>query len=165
MQCDRCGKNESVVHLTQIENNQMTTSHLCQGCAAATGVDTETSPEVAPLADFLAQMGKVMGDTTAATAACPSCGLTAAEFKRRGRLGCANCYAHFGNQLRSLLRKLHGGGRHRGKPYVPPDPQLADQAARLSHLRRGLARAVEAEDFERAATLRDQLRRLESDEA
>lgn len=160
MQCDRCGNKESVVHLTQIENNQMTTSHLCEDCAAAQGVDAGSGKEAAPLAEFLAGMGTSLGETFAG--ACPSCGLSAAEFKRKGRLGCAQCYAHFAGQLRPLLRKLHGGARHRGKPYVAPEQISSDDAARAEHLRRTLARAVEAEDYERAAALRDELRELDS---
>lgn len=162
MQCDRCGSKESVVHLTQIENNQMTTSHLCEDCAAAQGVEAGAGMEVAPLADFLAQMGKTVGESGFA-GACPSCGLSAGEFKRKGRLGCAQCYQHFASQLRPLLRKLHGGGRHRGKPYVAPEQLSASDAARADHLRRSLARAVDAEDYERAAALRDELRQLETD--
>lgn len=162
MQCDECGNSESVIHLTQIENNQMSTSHLCQACAAAKGLDTGATAETAPLADFLAQMGKVAGDVALPTGACPSCGLTSSEFKKRGRVGCAQCYAHFGSHLRRLLRKLHGATQHVGKVYLPPDSSEADHAPRAEHLRRSLARAVDAEDFEHAAALRDQIRRLEA---
>lgn len=162
MQCDECGKNESVIHLTQIENNQMSTSHLCQTCAAAKGLDTGAEAETAPLADFLAQMGKVAGEAALPSGSCPSCGLTSSEFKKRGRVGCAQCYAYYGTHLRRLLRKLHGATQHVGKVYVAPDRGQIDEASRLDHLRRNLERAIDAEDFEHAAALRDQIRRLET---
>ena len=162
MQCDQCGNSESVIHLTQVENNQMKMSHLCQQCAAAKGLDTEASAEAAPLADFLAQIGKAAGESVLPSGACPFCGLTPNEFKKRGRLGCAQCYVHFEPHLQRLLRKLHGGTQHAGKVYLAPNSVRASEASRLGHLRRSLERAVDAEDFERAASLRDQIRRLEA---
>lgn len=162
MLCENCGKNEAAIHLTQIQNNEMTTRHLCEVCAEAMGLSAGQSAN-APLADFIAQMGKsIAAETVAAAGTCPSCGLTLADFKKTGRLGCARCYSTFDTSLRGLLRKLHGGTQHSGKVYLPPDPTETDRTARVVSLRRSLARAVEAEDFERAAGLRDQIRRLEA---
>ena len=162
MRCDNCGKKEAAIHLTQIVNNEMSTHHLCEACAAAKGLETGNAPATAPLADFLAQMGKGSPATAATTAACPGCGLTLADFKRTGRLGCARCWSHFDGSLRGLLRKLHGSTQHIGKVYLPPDPTEMDRTARVVSLRRSLQRAVDEEDFERAASLRDQIRRLET---
>ena len=163
--CDRCGKNEAVINLTQIQNNEMSMRHLCEGCAQALGLETGTPapvPGAAPLADFLAQMGKgIASEPTAQGTTCPGCGLTLADFKRTGRLGCSRCWATFDASLRGLLRKLHGGTQHVGKVYLPPDPTEVDRTARVASLRRSLERAVTDEDFERAAALRDQIRRLE----
>jgi protein arginine kinase activator len=165
MQCDRCGKNPAVIHLTQIENNEMSTFHLCDACAAEKGLGTGATAETAPLTDFLAQMGKGLGGgAPSSVGACEFCELTLNDFKRTGRLGCPHCYAHFDQHLRGLLRKLHGGTQHVGKVYLPPDPRESDRTAKAAGLRRSLARAVEAEDFERAAALRDQIRRLEAAE-
>jgi protein arginine kinase activator len=163
--CDRCGKNEAAIHFTQIQNNETTTRHLCESCAAALGLDpgATATPATAPLADFLAQMGKaIAGESLSATGACPGCGLTLADFKRTGRLGCARCWAVFEPSLKGLLRKLHGGTQHVGKVYLPPNPTEVDRTARATSLRRSLQRAVDEEDFERAAALRDQIRRLEA---
>jgi len=160
--CDRCGKNEASIHFTQIQNNEATTRHLCETCAAALGLDPGMGA-TAPLADFLAQMGKPMAtDVSGGPGTCPSCGLTLADFKRTGRLGCARCWSAFEPSLKGLLRKLHGGTQHVGKVYLPPDPTEMDRTARVVSLRRSLQRAVDEEDFERAAGLRDQIRRLEA---
>jgi protein arginine kinase activator len=162
MLCENCGNHEAAIHLTQIQNNEMTTRHLCEVCAESLGLSSG-QPANAPLADFIAQMGKsIAAETVTAAGTCPSCGLTLADFKRTGRLGCARCYSVFDTSLRGLLRKLHGGTQHSGKVYLPPDPTETDRTARVVSLRRSLARAVEAEDFERAAALRDQIRRLEA---
>lgn len=164
MKCDNCGQSEAVVHLTQIVNNQMATYHLCQACAAEKGVDAGTPPVNFPLTDFLAQMGdeRAAGSERAGAEACSFCGLTFGDFRSSGRLGCPHCYATFEPQLRGLLRRIHGGTQHVGKVYLPPDPAAADRQDRLAGLRRKLQRAVDAEDFERAAEIRDQIRALES---
>jgi protein arginine kinase activator len=160
MSCDNCGQNEAIIHLTQIVDNQMSTFHLCEGCAAAKGLQPGTSVGNFPLTDFLAQVNKSTGDTTA-VGPCPYCGLKLDEFKKTGRLGCSQCYVSFEQNLRGLLRRLHGGTQHVGKVYLPPDPTLAEQQERLAGLRRKLNRAVESEDFERAAQIRDMIRTLE----
>ncbi len=165
MLCDICGANEAVVHLTQVVNSEITTSHLCERCAAEKGLDTQEPSENLPLADFLAKMG---GDqptfppgASRDDLACPFCGLTLKDFKEIGRLGCPQCYSTFDSHLRALLRRIHGGTQHVGKVYLPPDPSVSQRQKRLEALRRRLERAVSTEDFERAAELRDEIRSLE----
>ncbi|MEQ8329666.1 MAG: UvrB/UvrC motif-containing protein [Longimicrobiales bacterium] len=161
--CDHCGGGDAVVHLTQIVNNEMTTCDLCEKCAAAKGLETAPEPVNFPLSDFLAQMGDEMSpEATAGTdEACPFCGLTFADFRETGRLGCPQCYETYQDHLQGLLRRIHGGTQHVGKVYLPPDPTASEMEKRLETLRRRLNRAVEAEDFERAAELRDEIRALE----
>ncbi len=160
MECENCGEREASIHLTQVVNDQMSTFHLCDSCAAAKGLEPGVQSGNALLTDFLAQMGKGIGPTPT-TGACPFCATTLADLKRTGRLGCPECYGHFQQQLRGLLRKLHGGTQHAGKLYRA-DPADLDRATHLAELRRGLQQAVTTEDFERAASLRDQIRRVET---
>lgn len=159
MQCDNCGNAEAVIQLTKVKDNEMKVLHLCETCASDEGVDPPVPTGTVPLADFLAQIGKTVGDETA-LGDCPSCGLTTTQLKQTGRLGCATCYTHFDQHLRALLRRLHGGTQHVGKVMLPPDPREEDLKARADGLRRSLQRAVDAEDFEQAAALRDQIRRM-----
>jgi len=162
MVCDNCGSGDAVVHLTQIVNDEMTMSHLCEKCAAEKGLDPTPEPVNFPLTDFLAQMGDEPADETVDSAAeCSFCGLTFKDFRETGRLGCPHCYATFEGHLRSLLRRIHGGTTHVGKVYLPPDPSISEMEKRLEGLRRKLQRAVDTEDFERAAELRDQIRTFE----
>lgn len=163
--CDSCGEPGAVVHLTRVENDETTTTHLCEKCAAEKGIQTSIKSANLPLADFLGKMG---GDSLFETGgapqedlSCPFCGLSTADFKGLGRLGCPQCYPTFETYLRGLLRRIHGSTQHVGKVYLPPDPTVSDREQRLTALRRKLSRAVEAEDFERAAELRDQIRTLE----
>jgi protein arginine kinase activator len=160
MQCQSCGSNEAVIHHTRVVDNEMQVEHLCHACALEQGIDASAPQASAPLVDFLAQIGKGGADEPD-NGGCPSCGMTQAELKRLGRLGCAQCYEHFEQHLRNLLRRLHGGTQHVGKISAVPESDDVDRAAQLQSLRRSLQRAIEAEDFEHAAALRDQIRRLE----
>ena len=166
MKCEQCGEVEAVIHLTQIENNEMTTSHLCEACAAAQGLETGEETSGFPLADFLAQMGGDESETSSESAGgdgpCSFCGLSFAGFRESGRLGCPHCYSSFEPQLKSLLRRIHGSTQHVGKVYLPPDPSISEKQKRVETLKRRLDRAVDAEDFERAAELRDEIRAMET---
>jgi protein arginine kinase activator len=162
MICEHCGSTDAVVHLTQIVNNQMSTHHLCERCAAEKGL--ETAPEAAdlPLIDIIAQMTEdAVVDADQGLEECSFCGMTYTEFRKAGRLGCPHCYETFSTKLPSLLRRIHGSARHVGKVYLPPDPTASDMEKRLEGLRRKLERAVQSEEFERAAEIRDQIRTLE----
>ncbi len=164
MMCDECGSAKAVIHLTQIVNDEMKTVHLCEKCAAAKGLETEGGTENFPLSDFLAQMGEQESTAVPDVVrkdACSFCQLTFAEFRESGRLGCPHCYASFEPHLRGLLRRIHGSTQHVGKVYLPPDPTQTELERRLQVLRRKLRRAVEKEDFERAAEIRDQIRAME----
>ncbi|MGI9626849.1 MAG: UvrB/UvrC motif-containing protein [Longimicrobiales bacterium] len=162
--CDEPGcKNSAVVHLTQVVNNKISTHHLCQACATAKGINTAKPTSSFALSDFLAQLGET-GQTETSTETfepCDFCGLTFPTFKETGRLGCSHCYSSFEKGLRRLLTRIHGGSQHVGKVYLPPNPTATDLEKRLDALRRRLNRAVDSEDFERAAVLRDQIRALE----
>ncbi len=161
MDCDHCGDREAEITLTEIENDEMRTVHLCSSCAVAKGVGGSESAEP-PIADLLAHLGE--GGHEAALSevkeACPYCGTTAQGFRKTGRLGCSQCYAHFAVQLRGLLRRVHGASQHMGKVYVSASAAPDDKQARLVTLKRRLERAVEIEDFEAAADLRDQIHEL-----
>jgi protein arginine kinase activator len=92
---------------------------------------------------------------------CPFCGLELDAFKKTGRLGCSHCWVSFESNLKGLVRRLHGGVQHVGKVYLPPNPTDSQEKERLAGLRRKLSKAVEHEDFERAAEIRDMIRTLE----
>jgi len=165
MQCDNCGERPAAIHLTQIVNNSVTTLHLCDQCAAAKGVQTGATVAKFPLSDFLAQMGKGAASGLPAVAdsnPCAFCGATLKDFRETGRLGCPHCYASFEPQLRDLLRRLHGSSQHVGEIYLSPDrSRTEDDALRLNDLKDQLRRAVDAENFELAAELRDRIRVLD----
>lgn len=170
MQCQRCGERPAVIHLTQIVDNTHTEQHLCEACAAAQGIQTEASLAKFPVGDLLASLGKGAAaqlPSAGVEGRCPGCGATLQDFRTTGRLGCASCYRAFEAPLRTLLRRVHGASRHMGEPYaLPADMAARDDDARagghdLRDLREQLQRAVEAENFELAARLRDEIRARE----
>ena len=114
------------------------------------------------LADLLLGLGASHELEQAAGGAevkCPKCGFTQVDFKKAGRLGCAECYTTFAEGLESLLKTMHKGTKHAGK--VPQALlQSRDQAERLKVLRKKLDKAVEDENFEQAALLRDEIKQL-----
>ena len=172
MQCENCREREAVIHLTQIVNNSVTTMHLCEPCAAEKGVETGASVAKFPLGDFLASLGK--GGTAEPSEAgldipCRACGATLRDFRSSGRLGCSQCYESFAAHLRDLLRRLHGSTRHEGEQYrtggtparLSGGRERPSGTSELEGLREQLRRAVEAENFELAAELRDRIRVME----
>lgn len=162
MRCERCGANEATMQVTQVVQNESRLLHLCQECAAELGFSGPSAPANFPLGDFLAQLGEDEPRSgPSPTESCPFCGLAFSDFRETGRLGCPHCYSAFEGHLRGLLRRIHGATQHAGKVYLPPDPGQSEREKRLEGLRRRLERAVDAEDFERAAQLRDQIRSLE----
>ena len=161
--CEICGSAHAVVHFTQIENNQMSTTHLCEKCAAAKGVEDPDESVNLPLTGFLAQLGDepTAEEPAESFGSCSFCGLTFSDFREAGRLGCPHCYTTFEGYLRGLLRRVHGSTQHVGKVYLPPDPAASDVEKQLEVLRHKLQRAVDSEDFERAAEIRDKIRAME----
>ena len=157
MDCDNCGDQHAEVTLTEIENDEMRTLHLCSACAALKGVSIE-GPSSAPIADLLAHLGGVPDDVSSSDASeCEYCGTHSNEFRKTGRLGCPQCYAQFPQQLRAVLRRVHGATQHIGKVYISSDVSKTEPELELASLRRRLERAVEVEDFELAANLRDKM--------
>ncbi len=164
MQCDQCGERPAAIHLTQIVSNSVTTVHLCEVCAAEKGVQTEAGAAKLPLADFLATVGKGAAGALPPGkdgGVCSSCGGTLQDFRETGRLGCPDCYSTFEPHLRTLLRRIHGSSRHMGSAYVEPHAEPLDRERMLRDLRDKLRRAVEEENFELAAELRDRIRGIE----
>jgi protein arginine kinase activator len=165
MRCTQCHEREAVVFLTQIAHGQEVKQHLCERCAAEKGVETTASLGKTPVGTFLASMGKGLEGVAVqpgagATEACPTCGATLADFRESGRLGCSDCYRAFEAPLRDLLRRLHGSSRHLGERYLAPGGKPENGAPSIAQLRTQLRLAVETENFELAAELRDQLRTM-----
>lgn len=168
MICQDCKKREAQVHLTQIVNNEKTSLSLCHECAAARGFHSPLDNMPFPLADILSNMAANLPTKTKqgadSTLKCPSCGMTFETFTQQGRFGCGECYKTFRNRLEVIMRKIHGASMHRGK--TPVFTETADDNPETvsikeeERLKEELQKAIENEDFERAAELRDKLKQV-----
>ncbi len=161
MVCDTCREKDAVVHLTQIVDGAVSQIHLCEKCAAERGIETTVSAPKHPLGDFLQAVQQQAAQLPGDAARCSYCGTSLRDFRASGRLGCAQCYGAFEQSLRELLRRVHGGTKHEGWRHEDRDPDLISREYTLGELRDRLKRAVEGEEFEEAAALRDQIRGLE----
>lgn len=158
MLCQQCGEREAVSHITKIANDSMTTLHFCERCAAEQGIETKAQVQATPVGKLLGAMG-TGGVSLADQGACPGCGATLQDFRESGRLGCGECYTTFSAKLGDLLRRLHGSMLHVGERYAAPGvPAPASRPSDAVELRRQLRDAIDAENFELAADLRDRLR-------
>lgn len=164
MLCDVCHKNEATVHLTEVIDNQITELHLCEECARQKGTQMEQHFGLADLLAGLADFGQQFEVVGKTEAKCPNCGLAYEDFRRIGRLGCSECYEVFKDSLAVLLKRIHGSTQHLGRtPAIKQPPAApARKAPEIEVLRGELQRAIEMEEFEEAAKLRDMIRTLEA---
>ena len=134
--------------------------NLCEVCSKEKGVQDPTS---FALADLLLGIGAAEEIEKGAPAKkCSVCGFSQADFKKTGRLGCSECYATFAEGLGSLLKAMHKGTEHVGK--LPEHAQRTMALNQRMHaLNENLQKAVAEENYESAASLRDQIKQLETD--
>jgi protein arginine kinase activator len=157
MQCCVCKAKEAKVHLTQIVGDKVQKVDLCEECASQKGVNDPTGCHLADLLLGLGASQEMEHATGGGEVRCPTCGFTQADFKKAGRLGCSDCYKTFADGLESLLKTMHKGTRHVGK--VPHALQKSrDLSDRLKSLQKKLDKAVADEDFEQAASVRDEIK-------
>ena len=173
MKCDSCPEKATVFY-TQVSDGKLKKYVLCARCAEAAGI---TSPEGLFLSKDLLGMGAAQVPELAKEeipspereevpelqAECEDCGFTIEDFRKVGRMGCSSCYEAFMSDILQRLPSMHKGAEHQG--YMPEG--IAKQQARVKEIARlegQLEKAVEAEDFEEAATLRDRIQELKKDE-
>ena len=160
MHCDVCKTNQATVFLTQIVDGKMQKVNLCEACSKEKGV---TDPTGFALADLLLGLGAAQEmERGGVVQKCPTCGFSQADFKKTGRLGCATCYTTFAEGLGTLLKGMHKGTDHVGKVPARLAKSL-ERETQLKNLHRDLKKAVASEDYESAATIRDQIRHLGGD--
>jgi protein arginine kinase activator len=167
MQCQLCGKRPAIVHFTEIVNNKKSEYHVCEKCAEERGYSVPLLKSKFSVGDLLAGMVDQTGvgeEGKVGRVQCPRCGLVYSNFRETGRLGCSECYGTFRTQLRPLLRRIHGSTKHVGKSPVK-DSVRAALRREVQRLHEDLQRAIEREEFEAAASLRDQIRAMEGDAA
>ena len=167
MLCERCGQNNASVHVTRIVNGERSEINVCANCAAE-------MPNAMPLSLQHLFAGIMEEASTQRRARpqrrCETCGLTFEQFRESGRLGCSHCYEVFREELTPILKRVHGSTEYMGYMSRRLLDTLAGAAptsanggqSPLAEMKKQMALAVEREDFEEAARLRDAIREAES---
>jgi protein arginine kinase activator len=165
MLCQKCQKRVASVHFTQIVNNKRTEMYLCPVCAK--GKEQLIVIPSFSIEDFFSGLIGVGNSKLYASNAspqkvvCEKCGMSYYEFKSGGRLGCDNCYNTYSEKLKPLLKRLHGNLEHTGK--LPGSISKSINTSReIGKLKEQLNKAIQNEEYEKAAEVRDKIRSFES---
>lgn len=160
MLCEKCGTNEANVQVQAFAmDGQSKTMHLCSACLA------KQQAEMAGGANFAEFMGSLFGriaermknDEEKYRAVCPDCGLTYKDFTASGMLGCSGCYAAFREKVEEVLLKRNGSVKYVSQPCEGGE----SRRSRIRRLRSEMKTAIETENYEQAAQLRDEIHQLE----
>ncbi|WP_277302010.1 UvrB/UvrC motif-containing protein [Veillonella caviae] len=171
MKCDHCKENEATVHMTNIVNNKKTEQHLCSTCAS----ELQQNGGLSPFSSFVNDMWDNSFFTNEFFTnmvypnhllqvqnqqRCPHCGNTFEDFNRFGRFGCAHCYDTFEDQIESLVQRIQGSSNYEGKA-PSKSSNIFKAQYEIKQLRHQLELAIQEEQFEEAARLRDKIKELE----
>jgi len=153
--CALCSVNAADLIVKQVVDGAVRELAVCKACAGKQGIQSPLS-----VADFLSTMGPAARqgrETMPKQPSCPACHMTWADFKKSERLGCASCYATFEAHLLPVIEDMHRATEHCGRR-----PEREARQAEVARLKQELQAAVERQDFETAAGIRDQIREREA---
>lgn len=169
MICQSCGKKAATTHIKTIVNGKLTEYHLCGDCAREKGYGSIFNSWNM---DFSSLLGGLIGrgGPEGSVLRCEKCGSSFEEISRTGKIGCAQCYQTFRSQLLPVIQRIHGTTRHKGKTPGSSALRIPESGGQimpvkesaLDEKKRLLKKAVEAQEFERAAVLRDEIKELEN---
>jgi len=162
MKCEICGLRDAVIHIRQIQKSSVNELHICEECAQEKGLLREEESEL-PITNLLSGLleGKDVLSVGEGKEACPKCGMKINEFRKQGKLGCSECFIAFEKDIHAIISQMAARPRHAGKlPHTLAEERSG--TAQAEGLREELRSAVEREEYELAARLRDQLRELDA---
>ena len=168
MKCEHCTQQEATCFYQINTNGSVSSYALCGSCAAKMGLSSHTQQY--PFGGFAQDIGHLFDGfftvpakpTQKSTKACPDCGATWREIAASGKVFCAGCYNAFREELEPTLRSLHANAIHTGRAPVKQRTHR-EKNEKLAALREELKLAIQEENFEKAAILRDEIRTLEKE--
>ena len=163
MKCEKCGKNEATTHIRSVVNGVVREYNLCSVCASNEGY---SSVSTGGLAGMLASMfGDFLNNGISENKVkCPVCGATFSDIAKKGKVGCAECYNTFRNDLMPYLKRVHGSTKHTGVIPNSAPIMVVNTEETAESLRMELNRLVSEERYEEAAVIRDKIKKLEGKE-
>ena len=159
MKCDLC-EEKATVFYTQIADGKLKKFVLCETCAQEKGI---TNPDGLLMAeqvlDHTLSVPEAEAISLVSSTECSTCGFGIGNYQKVGRFGCPDCYDAFAREVSERIPTLHKGDAHVG--YIPAG-LVATQArdARLRDIKSRLLKAIDAENYEEAGRLRDELERV-----
>lgn len=178
MLCDKCKKNEAKIYYTEIIGGEKKEQHLCEDCATEyTSFQMGT-----PIMNHEVTLGNLLStilgnyysnnthgnDYTEKEVRCDKCGMTHSDFMRVGRFGCDKCYDVFQKVLDKSIKNIQGSESHTGKKprgFQTQTEKLVKDLSEVDKLSIRLQDAIEKEEYEEAARIRDKIRELKKEEA
>lgn len=162
MLCQICEKNNATIHFTKIINGNIEERHVCDSCAKKSN-DLDFNLPFSFQKIFTGLIDSIQeGQQKVRNISCPRCGLTYTKFMEIGKFGCSDCYETFKEDVESLLKGIHGHNEHKGKVPKNANNRIL-QKREIETLREELEKAIEKEDFEKAALLRDEIKKVKED--
>lgn len=158
--CDKCQR-PATHQILEIKDGKKVQKFLCDLHAAEQGL--AAAPDGTPINQILQNFVKVHSAAVGRhdQPTCPSCGMSFGDFRAKSLLGCPDCYQAFESLLAPLLERAHAGAvHHMGKK--PAHAGSEDRQGELMRMRQRLQNAVEHEDYELAARLRDEISDMEA---
>lgn len=164
MLCQKCKVNEANTHVKSVVNGHYEEYMLCHECAKSMGYTNMMS-------DFHSDFDSILGSffsnalpERSQTVRCKVCSSTYHDIQKSGQVGCANCYEVFLSDLMPSIRRIHGNTTHCGKKpcdVVNNTEEKVETADELSKLKAELKNAIDEQNFELAAELRDKIKEME----
>lgn len=182
MLCERCKKREANVIVTEIIDGVQTQHGYCIRCASEMGLGSFGEVEI-PLGKLLSGiLGLASEEDDNAESdelkklTCPSCKMTYGEFLKESHFGCADCYVTFGPLIAKNIKKLQVNDTHIGKrpnnhkvdtkreeTKIDVEEDKITKEEQIALLQSRLKEALQEEDYEAAASFRDQIRALQKE--
>jgi protein arginine kinase activator len=164
MICDICKKNLATVFSTRVINSVIKTFNLCVNCAYETDEEIAFEKLFQSLAYDILSLNDSENFSNTQTKEkiiynCHKCGTNINQFRKDGKFGCPDCYSKFSSEVDMILKNTQYGEFHRGKFPVKYAEKTSDDS-QIEKLKLNLQKAIQNEDFELAAKLRDKIREL-----
>lgn len=169
MLCQNCKKHEATSHIKSVVNGEYTQLHLCSSCAGKLGYGDVFSGFGFDLGDFFGNFFSKPKASLASsnTVRCSKCGMSFEEIVKTGKIGCADCYEKFYEMLLPSIQRIHGKTQHNGKTAKVAehsgDKKEKTKEEIIEELKAEMKVAIEEQNFEKAAELRDKIKGMESE--
>lgn len=168
MLCQNCNQNEATAHIKKIANGKTTQAHLCSSCYKSLNYDKMLGnfslnlPSI--FSNFFGDSSLALSDSNKQR--CENCGCSFDEIIKTGKVGCANCYDKFYSKLLPSIQRIHGRTTHAGKVPENITPVIKKEKTideKVDELMQAMNEAVAKMEFEKAAQIRDEIKKLKGE--